>query len=222
MNMRLQNSSGWLCGLLAIIGLTAVACGMWLRPTSPQPVNERSGADVIAMAYKYHNGGGYSLKATGVPENVIFKRAKILTAGKGTNCSGFTFAVAMHVAADRSLTLDFQPAQIRRFQQEWFGVPPNSQVKTLVQAMQDSGIGHEVSPLDARPGDFVQFWAEKQGHSVIFLDWIKRDGQIIGLKYRSSQPATNGIGDFSALFTTSGSSKGVILPGKFFVGRLNG
>ena len=220
--MRLRNASSWLCGLLAVIGLCAIAYGVWLRPSSLPDIIERDGADVLAVAYKYRNGGGYSLTATGVPEHVIFKRAKILTAGKGTNCSGFTFAVAMRVAADRSLTLNLQPSQIRRFQQEWFGVSPGSQVKTLVQAMKDYGIGHEVSPLDARPGDFVQFWGEKQGHSVIFLDWIKRDGQIVGLRYRSSQPATNGVGDFNALFTTSGTSKGVILPGKFFVARLNG
>ena len=58
-------------------------------------------------------------------------------------------------------------------------------------------LGRKVEWEEAEPGDFVQFWRNnKSGHSVLFLGW-ERDsvGVISGLKYRSSQTKTDGIGD---------------------------
>ncbi len=151
------------------------------------------------------------MKSTGVPEEVTFKSVRILSSsGGGTHCSGFTFAVAMRAAQKRGLLETVEPYEVARLQKEWYGVTKGSESKTLVTAMTNLRIGREIYPLDALPGDFVQFWTSSAGHSVIFLDWIKRDNKPIGLKYRSSQPATNGIGDRIGYFTTSGYSTGYL------------
>ncbi len=62
----------------------------------------------------------------------------------------------------------------------------------------DFGLGTPVALEDARPGDFVQAWTsdEVQGHSMIFLGWDRDDaGSITGIRYWSSQPWTDGIGE---------------------------
>ena len=47
----------------------------------------------------------------------------------------------------------------------------------------------------ARAGDFVQLWRRSgSGHSVVFLSWVRKGGKIVGLRYWSTQPSTNGIG----------------------------
>lgn len=209
---------------LAVAGCAALAYGIWLRPKPPpqrHPQPQASGDDIVKIAYSFKNGGGYDAKRSGVTTDVMFGGTKILTANETTHCSGFTFVIAMRASRQRSLLKNINAIAVKRFQKEWYGAVPGSEVKTLVTAMEHLGIGREIYALDAQPGDFVQFWAHKSGHSAIFLEWLKRDGKVVGLKYRSSQPATKGIGDHSGHFTTSGLSTGVIEPEKFFVGRLN-
>lgn len=64
--------------------------------------------------------------------------------------------------------------------------------------VQYSGMGREVAPEQAQPGDFMNIsWTNGGGHAVIFLGWIPpgEDGQM-GIAFWSSQKnATNGYGD---------------------------
>jgi len=61
---------------------------------------------------------------------------------------------------------------------------------------QYSGIGREIKPANARPGDFLNIsWKKGGGHSVIFLGWYKSKKGEKSLVYWSSQKATNGYGD---------------------------
>ena len=66
-------------------------------------------------------------------------------------------------------------------------------------AVVEHGLGASVIPEEARAGDLCQFWRSTDlerpsGHSVVFLGWEERpDGRWI--RYWSSQPATNGIGE---------------------------
>lgn len=124
-------------------------------------------------------GGNAStaLDDTGVSQEIAFQGVTILAPSKaGTYCSGFTFAVAMRVAKERGLLKDATAYQVKRFQREWYGATSNSRLKQLVTAMESLEIGHEVHPLEAKPGDFMVFSREKTGHSVIFLDWVNHDG----------------------------------------------
>ena len=57
-------------------------------------------------------------------------------------------------------------------------------------------LGRAIACGDARRGDFAQIWRNNgSGHSVVFLDWVREDGAIVGLRYWSTQPATDGIGE---------------------------
>lgn len=198
---------------LTAVGTLSVACGIWLRPRADN-------TDVLRAAYEIPNGGGYcDLQGTGVGRDIVFKDIRILPRSRDGNyyCCGYTFDVAMRAAEQRGLLRKVEPYQIRRFQQEWYGATPGSRLKQVVTAMENLAIGKEVYPLDARPGDFAVFSRRGSGHSVIFLDWVKREGRVVGIRYRSSQPSTNGVGNQIEYFKTSG---GTILPEYFFVGRL--
>ncbi len=211
-----MNRRQTLTACIALVGAIVIVCGLYLRPRADN-------SDVLRIAYDFPNGGGYSgLTETGVAEDIVFKGITILPKGKnGSYCCGYTFAVAVRVAEERGLLEDASPYQLKRFQREWYGATAQSRIKQVVTAMENLEIGSEVYPLDARAGDFIVFSRDKSGHSAVFLEWIKRDRQIVGIRYRSSQPATKGVGDRTEYFTTSGYSDGSIIPKYFFVGRLD-
>jgi len=177
--------------------------------------------DAIAS---FPDGGGYdkSWKGSGSPEEIVFKGRTILPkATNGTYCCGFTFAVAMRMAASRGLLAQKSVEQVRRFQREWFGATPASREKQCVVAAENLGIGREVKLDEARPGDFVQFWrANGSGHSVVLLRPIRCDGRLIGLEYRSSQGSTNGIGNRVEHFADA-EPKGAVLRARTYACRLS-
>ncbi len=93
--------------------------------------------------------------------------------------------------------LDFE--QLKSFRAHFFG--SNGDLKCVGGAIPAWGLGFAVPPMEARPGDFVQFWRHPRkgrrasGHSVIFLAWVKgRGGKPKALRYWSTQGSTKGIG----------------------------
>ena len=65
--------------------------------------------------------------------------------------------------------------------------------------VQYSGIGREVKPCEARPGDFMNIsWTHGGGHSVVFLGWLLNKEGKLGIAYWSSQGGTNGMSDVYA------------------------
>jgi hypothetical protein len=207
---------------LAVLGIVLSLSSWFFRGRANHTTVESHSSDVLRMARTLKDGGGYTLADTGVPQDVVVNGVTVLRKSKkGTYCSGFTFTVAMHVAEERGLMRDKTPEQLKRFQKEWYGAAKGARQKQLVVAMEHLGIGREIDPLDAQPGDFIQFWTRQYGHSAVFLEWIKQDGKTVGFKFRSSQSATDGIGDQAGYFTSSGYSGGNVIPDEFFVGRLN-
>ncbi|QDV74945.1 hypothetical protein Spa11_31540 [Botrimarina mediterranea] len=181
-------------------------------------------SDVIDVARSFPDGGGYNWTAgaTGVKEPVDFKGARLLEATEGGSfCCGYTFAVAMRVAEERSLLKDKSVEDARKFLKDWYGAPGGD--KTLVVlAVENLGIGEAVPFEDAQTGDFVQLWREGgSGHSVIFLKWIEEDGQRVGFRYRSSQKLTDGIGDRTEYFSDAPGLNGRVLREETYVCRLN-
>ncbi len=179
-------------------------------------------ADVVAIARSFPDGGGYEWKGTGVPEEIRFDGRTILAKGKSTYCSGFTFAVAMRAATERGLLKGKSFEQVGKFQKEWYGATKESGEKQCAFAMERLGIGKAVKPQDVCAGDFVQLWrTNKSGHSVVFLDWVTERGQRIGVKYRSSQTSTKGIGDRVEYFAGVAGHKGSVDPKRLYFGRLD-
>lgn len=160
-------------------------------------------------------------KGTGVPDEIIHNDHTILSKSTiGTYCCGYTFYVAFMVATREGLLADKSVDQIRQMQREWYGnMPLNSEgwEQQCAVALRNVGIGQVVSPAEAKSGDFVQFWRDKGGHSVIFLEWILDRGRRIGIRYRSSQGSTNGIGDRKEFFLGNG---GFVNPNRIYVGRM--
>jgi hypothetical protein len=178
--------------------------------------------DVIAIARAFPDGGGYEWKGTGVPEDIRFKDKLILAKGKATYCSGFTFAVAMKAAAERGLLRNKTEQQIREFQKEWYGATKESGETQCAYAIEKLGIGKAVATKDAGPGDFLQLWrTSKSGHSVVFLDWVTEAGRRAGVKYRSTQTATNGIGDRVEYFAGTRGKNGAVDPKRLYFARLS-
>jgi plastocyanin len=160
---------------------------------SAQPLNEF----ILKEAYKYE-GGSYVLSSTGCPEDLIFETDTILKKSKsGTYCSGYTFTLFFKAMMTNQLFEGLTASELKKIQKEWYGIPKESFETQCLFVLEKKKWGKKIHFEEAQPGDFVQFWRNnKSGHSVIFLGW-ERDsiGQISGLKYRSSQTKTNGIGD---------------------------
>jgi len=123
-------------------------------------------------------------------------------AKKRTYCCGLTFEVwlraceaAAKKAGKEDLRIgDLDPAGLRKLKADWYVATDLR--KGPVDALVPRGLGRAIErPADARPGDFVQLWRKNgSGHSVIFIAWERENGKIVGIRYWSTQPATNGIG----------------------------
>ncbi|MDB6111705.1 MAG: hypothetical protein JWR69_3455 [Pedosphaera sp.] len=184
---------------------------------------DAANADVLRIAQSFTNGGGYNTawKGSGTPAAITFQGENILAAGEGTYCCGFTFTVAMQAAVERGLLGEKTTAQIRQFQKEWYGATDQSRERLCATAMTTVGIGQAISFEEAKPGDFVQFWRAKSGHSVLFLSWVEEKGEKVGLRYRSSQSATDGIGDRVEYFIKTATTQNPINKERTYFCRLN-
>ena len=179
-------------------------------------------ADVVKIAREFPDGGGYKWKGTGVPDEILFQGERILGKGQGTYCSGFTFAVVMKAATERGLLANKSADEVRTFQKQWYGATKESGETQCALAVRRLGIGEPVAAEHARPGDFLQLWRTNgSGHSVVFLEWIKEGRRPIGVKYRSSQTSTKGIGDRVEYFAGVPGKNGLVNTKRMYFCRLN-
>ncbi|TWT77117.1 Transglutaminase-like superfamily protein [Posidoniimonas polymericola] len=182
-----------------------------------------SAREVLDVARQYDNGGGYHWTAgnSGTPIELRFENRVLLPRGKGSFCCGYTLAIAFEVAEERGLLAGKTFDEIRAFQKDWYGDGPDSRETLIVKAVERLGIGRQVAHPDAMPGDFVQLWRTSgSGHSVVLLDWVREDGKIVGLKYRSSQKSTDGIGDRVEYFSDSPGHDGKVVRDRTYLCRL--
>ena len=169
------------------------------------------------------SGGGYNkaFAGSGTPFVISHNGQEILPAATdGTYCSGYTCGVSMKVLQQRGLLDNMTPDQLKNFQKTWYGAKDFEKGKSetlSTKALEDYNLGKRIEHKAAKPGDIAQIWRNNgSGHSVIFKDWVTDDkGNRIGIKYRSSQPNTKGIGDRTEIFGTK------IDPNRIYVARLN-
>lgn len=145
-----------------------------------------------------HEGGSYVLSSTGTPEDLIHNSDTILAKSQsGTYCSGYTFYLLFNALKENGWIERYTKSDLKRMQKEWYGNTKAAFETQCLYVLEKEKLGRKVEWEEAEPGDFVQFWRNnKSGHSVLFLGW-ERDsvGVINGIKYRSSQTKTHGIGD---------------------------
>ncbi|QDU71865.1 hypothetical protein [Mucisphaera calidilacus] len=177
---------------------------------------------VLAEAYGYEDGGGYVWKnSTGSPRELVWQGEVVLRKQpEGTYCSGFTFAVMFEVARQRGLFDGKTVRELKMLQRRWYGAVDDKMTREVQSgiALQKLGIGKRILPADAKAGDFLQFWRTRSGHSVVFLSWLEEDGERVGIRYRSTQGATDGIGDHEERFKAHG---GHVDPQRCYFARLD-
>jgi len=180
------------------------------------------GTDIIFIANKF-SGGGYEWGgASGVciPLRHNGEIIRSYDEGGPSHCVGYTLSIAFIAATNRGLFDNKSQSEVRKFSSEWYS-EGGVNGKLCVQAIINIGIGLEVSLKEATKGDFCQIWRTNgSGHSVIFLSHIyDNDNKIIGIKYRSSQKSTDGIGNNKEYFSDSG--KGTMSKDYTYFGRIN-
>ena len=205
--------------LVWILVFAAIGCGNLAPLQAAAP-----GEDVIAAARAIPDGGTYVwTNGSGSPREIRHDGQIVVKAQeKGTYCSGFTFCVAMAAAEERGLLKGKSADAVRKFQKQWYGSTKEAAERQCALAVEEFGIGREVKSLaDAQPGDFMQIWrTNKTGHSVMFLDWVRDGKKIVGIKYRSSQKSTNGVGDRIEYFADAEGHDGKVDRGRTYVARL--
>lgn len=210
----------------AIAGVVVLILAEGVDAAKP-PATAGRGQAVLEIARSFKDGGGYVWESgSGAPRAIEHDGEIILKAQeRGTYCSGFTFSVAMQAAAERGLLKGKSVDDVRRFQKEWYGATEDEEAraKQCALAVERLGVGREVKQLkDARPGDFVQIWrTNKSGHSVVLIDWVREGGRIVGIKYRSSQKSTDGIGDRVEYFADAPGRNGKVDRSRVYVARLD-
>lgn len=207
----------------AVVGL-AVAMYAFSSSTDPRAREYRASNsyDILRIAYSYRDGGGYNMRTSGVPEDIVCNGKTILPGDpNATHCCGITFAIVMKAAQERGLLKGVGADRVQQFQKDWYGKGPYDRKRGSALAMEILGIGREVALEQALPGDFVNFSKSTSGHSAVLLEWMRRNGRIIGIRYRSSQPSTDGIGDYAEYFRSSGIGGEDIKADSVVVSRLN-
>jgi hypothetical protein len=178
-------------GLLLILFASIV---LLKKPCAAQDLNN----EVLSKAMAFPNEGGYVWSSTGCPVALVLRNDTLLKKSRaGTYCSGFTFTVFYQVLMEQGGFDSLDLASLRSIQQDWYGNTKEAAETQCLHVLEKWRWGKKVDLEAAKPGDFVQFWRNNNtGHSAIFLGW-QRDasGNIIGLRYRSSQKNTNGIGE---------------------------
>lgn len=203
--------------LMVILMLVLIGATPTTKPVSPNDV-------VLKWARSFKDGGGYNTKwgGTGTPEEIRFDGQRVLAKGTdGTYCCGFTFTVAMRAGQQLKLFKGKSIEQIKQLQKEWYGAvkDPDIREKQCSVAVEHLGVGKPIAVDEAQPGDFMQFWRVKGGHSVIFLNWVEEDGKRVGFRYRSSQGSTKGIGDKTEYFSDTGKEKAEVDRNRIYFGR---
>lgn len=162
------------------------------------------------------DGGGYftGIKATPTESPIgypvkLFEKPLLDPPRTTSYCSGSTYGVLIEtlnlifpeggsrISRNRYESLRMQePDGSRREDQiKFWGKWNDDGWGTQYALVQYSGMGDEILPERARPGDFANIaWTTGLGHSVVFLGWFKKGGEL-GMVFWSSQKSTNGFGD---------------------------
>ena len=172
-------------------------------------------ADDIVQAHAMDGGGyftGMSAKPTESPIGYqlnLFQKPLLNPPRTTSYCSGSSYAVFVEalnlifpgggtrLSPERleSLRMQEPDGGRREDKVKFWGKWNDDGWGTHYALVQYSGMGEEIPPHRARPGDFMNIsWVRGLGHSVVFLGWFMKENKI-GMIFWSSQKSTNGYGD---------------------------
>lgn len=174
----------------------------------------------------------------GVTEDLYYGGQVLLkghnSGNRASNCTGITFEVFFKAMQKRNndlgLSIDnfngLSKDELLDFVLTWYvALGPKSE-SNLAVAIEKYGFGNRVTDLEkVKPGDFIDFSRENNtGHAVIFINWIRENNKIIGLKYWSSQGSTNGISYKEEYFNIkdgNGKKYGNVIKDQLHIARVN-
>ena len=143
----------------------------------------------------------------GVTQTLTYQGKELLKAhpsgNKASHCVGITFEVFFRAMQQRNRDLgipvdDFNGMSyddLFDFVMNWFAASGSKKNNNIAIAVEKYGIGKRLYDLeDVKSGDFIDLNRQNgTGHTVVFINWIREQNRIIGLRYWSSQPSTGGI-----------------------------
>lgn len=172
----------------------------------------------------------------GVTSNLYYQGKLLLKAhpsgNRASHCVGITFEVFFRsltawnrqqgFTGDSIKGLSYE--QLYDFIQKWYVAGPKT-TNNLVIALEKYQLGKRITDFEAaRPGDFMDFSRENQtGHTVVFINWVRVNGRIVGMRYWSSQESTEGIAYKTEYFNTprqDGGKYGLIMENTVLIGRV--
>lgn len=173
----------------------------------------------------------------GVTVNLNYQDRLLLKAhpsgNRASHCSGITFEVFFKAMQQRNreagLSIDdfngMSYEELFDFVLIWYVANSHKPTNNIAVAMEKYGIGTRVTNFEnAKAGDFLDFSRENNtGHTVVFLNWIRDNGKIVGLRYWSSQSSTNGINYREEYFNvrrSDGTKYGNIIIDEVYIGRV--
>lgn len=173
------------------------------------------GIDVVQSHFP--DGGGYFIGKDSIPpespigyELKLFGRSLLKPPRTTSYCSGASYTAFIEalnfILAGQANRLDFEHYEAMRMQEldggrredlvKFWGYWNADGFGSHYALVQYSGMGVEVEPREAMPGDFMNIsWKSGLGHSVVFLGWYVGEDSSKYVVYWSSQRATNGLGD---------------------------
>jgi hypothetical protein len=182
-------------------------------------------------SYPYLLNNDYA-NYNGVTENLFFGGRLLAKAhpsgNRASHCSGITFEVFFKAMQARNHKLGLDPndfngmsfTELSDFLQIWYVASGNKQTNNIEIAVEKYGIGKRIGDFEeAKRGDFIDFSRSNgTGHTVVFLNWVRENGKIIGLHYWSSQSSTNGISEKTEYFDISG--RGNVISNQIYIARV--
>lgn len=160
-----------------------------------------------SFGYHWPKSGGWE----GATQDVVWG-GRVLAKGdpqRRSYCCGLTFEVYVR-ALQRAQGGDvpgLDADTLHEARLRFFGDSRRERErKRLVQfALESLRLGESVPHAQARAGDFVQLWrTDESGHQAVFVNWLWKKDEIVGLTYWSTQPSTRGIGYRSELVGQGG------------------
>jgi hypothetical protein len=176
------------------------------------------------VSYPYLLNNDYA-NYNGVTSTLSYKGKVLLRAhpsgSRASHCVGITFEVFFKAMQERNRQLGISADDFNGMTWDnlfdlalyWFVASGSKSTNNIVLGVEKYGIGKGIHRLeDVRPGDFIDFnRVNGTGHTVVFMNWIKDGGSIIGFRYWSSQGSTGGISYNEEYFSLPGKKGNVII-----------
>jgi len=173
----------------------------------------------------------------GVTTNLYYQGQLLAKAhpsgNRASHCVGITFEVFLRAIQARNRAAGLADSSFNGMSYDdmydflltWYVAKGPKQQCNLAVAIEKYGLGHRLHDWKAaKAGDFIDFSRTNgTGHAAIFINWIRRDGEIIGLRYWSSQESTGGIAyqeEYFNLPSPSGRPYGSIRQDKVYLARV--